>query len=70
MNNKKAKAIRRAMRNEPSTTAIPVFHASCFTNVNNDACVRYRAQYVSTGQRQMYKLGKKIYKLSGVLPRR
>jgi hypothetical protein len=72
MNAKRAKAIRRAMRKElehGSATRM-LFHPFVFVNTFNEHCVRYRVQYVSTGGDQMVKLAKKIYKLSGVLPRR
>lgn len=72
MNAKKVKAIRRAMRKEIANGSDyqKVFHSSKFINTFNEACVRYKVQYLLTGGKQMVKLGKKVYALSGVLPRR
>jgi hypothetical protein len=71
MNNKKAKAIRRAMRREleHGSGYKVVYHPFLFVNRFNERCVRYRAQYISNGGDQMVKLGKKIYNKSGILPR-
>jgi hypothetical protein len=71
MNGKKAKAIRRAMKNEliSGTVQKMVFHPSIYTNTLNEKCLRYRVQYVNSGGKQMVDLGKKIYNISGILPR-
>jgi hypothetical protein len=71
MNGKKAKAIRRAMRKEleQGSGYKMLFHPSVFTNMMGQKCLRYRVQYLSTGGKQMTNLGKKIYGISGILPR-
>lgn len=71
MNGKKAKAIRRAMRAEleKGSAQKMVFHPSVYTNMLNQKCLRYRVQYVSVGGKQMVNLGKKIYNISGILPK-
>ncbi len=70
MNAKTAKKIRRALREEFKKGSSPrwVAHAERFTNVLEQPMVRYKMQYVVVGARQLYKLAKKIYRLSGVLP--
>lgn len=71
MNAKKVKAIRRAMRREVEKGSgyRMIFHPFQFVNTFNEHCVRYRVQYTCVGGDQMVKLGKKIYKLSGVMPK-
>jgi hypothetical protein len=71
MNAKKAKAIRKAMKKELEQGSVQdrIFHASVYTNIYNEKCLRYRVQYVNTGGKQLVELGKKIYNLSGVLPK-
>lgn len=68
----KVKAIRRAMRREleaPQTYRV-VFHSEVFENMKNQICVKYKAQYVLQGGKRLVKVGKAIYRMSGILPRR
>lgn len=67
----KVKAIRRAMRRElegPQTYRL-VFHPEVFENLRNEMCVKYKAQYVLQGGKRLVKVGKAIYRASGILPR-
>ena len=66
----KIKAIRRAMRKElaePQTYRV-IYHPEVFENLRNEMCVKYKAQYVLQGGKRMVKVGKAIYRASGVLP--
>lgn len=67
----KAKAIRRAMRKdlEKGSYYSWIAHPSVYTNVGGETMLKYRFQYIVNGGLRLYKLGKKIYRLSGVLPR-
>lgn len=70
MNGKKAKAIRRAMKKELENKQVQmIFHPSHFVNQLGNQCLRYRVQYVNGGGKQLVELGKKIYNISGVLPK-
>lgn len=69
MNGKKAKAIRRAMRNEKKSPPRMIFHPYMFENQLGERCVRYRVQYITTGGDRLVKVGKRIYDVSGILPK-
>lgn len=71
MNGKKAKAIRRAMRAEIEKGSHEswVAHPSLYTNVRGEQMLKYTFQYVVSGGIRLVKIAKKIYRLSGVLPR-
>jgi hypothetical protein len=68
----KVKAIRRAMREEIEKGSYYswIAHPSVYTNVRGEQMLKFRFQYVVNGGLKLYKLGKKIYRLSGVLPRK
>lgn len=68
----KAKAIRRAMRAEIEKGSHYVWlaHPSVYTNVRGETMLKYKFQYVLQGGLKLVKLGKKIYRLSGILPRK
>lgn len=71
MNQKKVKAIRRAMRKElegPQTYRV-LYHPEVFENLRNETCVKYKAQYITQGGKRLVKVGKAIYRASGILPR-
>lgn len=70
MNQKKAKAIRRAMRGaiENGSSCRWVAHPD-IKFINGEPVVRYSFQYRNAGGKALVKAGKKIYRLSGVLPR-
>lgn len=67
----KVKAIRRAMRREleGQQSYRLVFHPEVFENLRNEMCVKYKAQYVLQGGKRLVKVGKAIYRASGILPR-
>jgi len=73
MNAKKCKAVRKVLfpkdwhpnKVEYQCISHPVKLKDSLGNVY----VEYRMQYVSKGMRRQYKLAKKIYKLTGMLPR-
>lgn len=69
MNKKQMRRIRQAMKNEPEAGDAFIAHPLVYTN-DHGTWVKYSFQYVKKGQKQLIKLAKKIYKLSGVLPRR
>lgn len=71
MNAKKAKAIRRAMRAEIEKGSYYswVAHPELYTNVRGQQMLRYTMQYMVHGGIRMVKLGKKIYQMSGILPK-
>lgn len=71
MNAKKCKAIRRAMRQEIEKGSHYgwIAHPSVYTNVRGENMLKYKFQYVLVGGLKLVKLAKKIYRLSGVLPR-
>lgn len=68
----KIKAIRRAFREEleKGSHYSWIAHPSVYTNVQGEQMLKFKFQYVLNGGLKLYKLGKKIYKLSGILPRR
>lgn len=68
----KAKAIRRAMRAEIDKGSYYswVAHPKIYTNVRGEQMLKFNLQYVVQGGLKLYKLGKKIYRLSGILPRK
>ena len=71
MNQKKVKAIRRAMRKELAEvqTYRIVFHPEVFVNLRNELCVKYKTQFITQGGKRLMKVGKAIYRLSGILPK-
>lgn len=68
----KVKAIRRAMRAEIEKGSYYSWlaHPKVYTNVRGETMLKYTMQYVVQGGIKLVKLGKKIYRLSGVLPRK
>lgn len=72
MRQSKVKAIRRAFREEleKGSHYSWIAHPSVYTNVRGEQMLKFKFQYVLNGGLKLYKLGKKIYKLSGILPRR
>lgn len=70
MNAKKAKHIRRALREELKSSGERwIAHPSFFVNVRGDKMLKYKFQYVLSGGKQLVRLAKRIYKISGMLPR-
>jgi len=71
MNQKKAKAIRRAMRAEiqKGSDYKWVAHPEIYINVRGEKMLKYKFQYIVQGGLRLVKLGKKIYNMSKVLPR-
>lgn len=71
MNQKKVKAIRRAMRAEIEKGSAYVWlaHPKPYTNVRGEKMLKFNFQYVVQGGVKLIKVAKKIYRLSGVLPR-
>jgi hypothetical protein len=71
VNSKKAKLIRKIMKNEllKGSGYKTIYHPFKFINSFNEACVRYKPQYITDGGKQLVRLAKKIYKVSGILPR-
>lgn len=67
----KVKAIRRAMRRELDHGSGErwVAHPLLYTNMADQPAVKFRFQYMTTGGKAMIRIGKKIYRISGVLPR-
>lgn len=67
----KAKHIRRIMRKdiEKGSYYSWIAHPKLYTNVRGEQMLKFRFQYFVEGGLKLYKLGKKIYRLSGVLPR-
>lgn len=67
----KVKAIRRAMRKELAgeQSYRIVFRGETFQNMRNEMCVSYKPQYVLQGGKRLVKIGKAIYRASGILPR-
>lgn len=72
MNAKKVKAIRRAMRAEieKGSNYAWIAHPKFYVNVRGENMLKYSMQYVVQGGIKLVKLGKKIYRLSRVLPRK
>lgn len=68
----KVKAIRRAFREEleKGSDYTWIAHPSIYTNVRGERMLKFKMQYVLSGGLKLYKFGKKIYRLSGVLPRK
>lgn len=68
----KVKAIRRAMREEieKGSHYSWIAHPNLYTNVRGEQMLKFTMQYVVNGGLKLVKLGKKIYRLSGVLPRK
>lgn len=68
----KVKAIRRAMRAEIENGSHYSWlaHPELYTNVRGERMLKYKFQYLVQGGLKLVKIGKKIYKLSGVLPKK
>lgn len=68
----KVKAIRRAFREEieKGSHYSWIAHPSIYTNVRGEQMLKFTMQYVVNGGLKLVKIGKKIYRLSGVLPRK
>lgn len=68
----KVKAIRRAMRADIENGSYYswIAHPSTYTNMRGETMLKFKMQYAVGGGLKLYKLGKKIYRLSGVLPRK
>lgn len=72
MNQKKVKAIRRAMRAEleKETPQRWVAHPKPYTAAfTGEKAVRYSFQYINEGGKRLVEVAKKIYRASGILPR-
>lgn len=71
MRGSKAKALRRAMRIEvqKGKEYSWIAHPKLYVNMNNETMLKYTLQYYAIGGKRMLNLGKKIYSLTGVLPR-
>lgn len=70
MNAKKAKAIRRALREfEGTTHEYWEAHPRLYDNVMGDRMLKYKFQYFVGGYKKLVKAAKKIYRASGILPR-
>lgn len=68
MNSKKAKRIRRAMMSgDPTKSGIGFTTTPSYSE--HDRMLHFKFTYHSMGERKMYKLGKKIYKQYGFLPK-
>lgn len=67
----KVKAIRRAMRAEieKGSWYSWIAHPSFYTNVRGERMLKFSLQFRLQGGLKLVKIGKKIYRLSGVLPR-
>ena len=72
MNAKKAKAIRRAMRAEVEKGLEYrwVAHPQLYVNIRGEQMLKYTMQYIACGGKRLLNIGKKIYDLTGVLPRK
>lgn len=68
MNAKKAKQIRRAMMSGDPTKSGVGFTTTANYNPQ-DQMLHFKFTYHSMGEKKMYKLGKKIYKQYGFLPK-
>lgn len=64
--------MRRAMRAELEGGSFErwIAHSQVYINALNQPVVRYSFQYRNAGGKALVKLAKKIYRLSGVLPRK
>lgn len=71
MNGKKAKVIRKAFRGpgRPPVEYTYRVTAHPFVSMSGDHNVRYLFQVIVAGWKRNYKLGKWIYKQTGVLPK-
>lgn len=71
MNAKKAKAIRRAFRGPGRPQVDYRYYVTVHPYVSLDGSrnVRYRFAVVTTGWKRAHKIGKLIYRLTGVLPK-
>lgn len=71
MNQKKVKAIRRAMRKEieKGSHYSWIAHPKLYVNVRGETMLKFTFQYIVSGGLKLINLGKTIYRLSGVLPR-
>lgn len=70
MNAKKAKHIRRSLREELKSSGERwIAHPTFYTNGLGSKMLKYKFQYILSGGKQLVRLAKRIYKLSGMLPR-
>lgn len=67
----KVKAIRRAMREElaKGSTEGWIAHPKFYVNVRNEKMLKFNMQYGIVGGKKLVKVAKKIYRMSGMLPR-
>lgn len=67
----KVKAIRRAMREElaKGSTEGWIAHPKFYVNVRNEKMLKFNMQYGIMGGKKLVKVAKKIYRMSGMLPR-
>lgn len=45
-------------------------HQRTYTNSANEPTVKFTFQYRNTGGKEMVRIGKKIYRISGILPKK
>lgn len=71
MNAKKVKAIRRALREFKDAGSHEYWeaHPSVYTNSLGQQMLRYRFQYFVGGYKKLVEAAKKIYRVSGIMPR-
>lgn len=71
MNGKKAKEIRRVLKEqlEKGSYYSWIAHPSTYTNMNGETMLKFKLQYVVNGGLRLYKTFKKIYRLYGVIPK-
>lgn len=67
----KVKQIRRALREELAAGSPErwIAHPSVYENTRGENMLKYKFQYIVTGGKRLVKIAKKIYRLSGMLPR-
>lgn len=72
MRQTKVKAIRRAFRDEieKGSHYSWIARPSFYTNVKGEKMLKFTMQYVVNGGLKLVKIGKQIYRLSGMLPRK
>lgn len=71
MNAKKAKAIRRALREYKAAGSGEYWqaHPRIYDNVRGERMLKYKFQYFTAGYKKLVQAAKKIYRASGMLPR-
>lgn len=72
MNKKQMKCIRQAFKDELAKGSSQgwIAHSQYLKSPFGEHLLRYSFQYINTGGKRLVKIAKKIYKQSGVLPRR